>query len=85
MQQPLFIGDKVLIQNQVGRFVTKWEKTGRIVKTHANDQYTVKVASSGCLTLRNGQFLKKAAEHNLYGPVNQKVTVDPQAEYCVSS
>ena len=78
LQQPLFIGDKVLIQNQAGRFATKWEKTGRVVETHANDQYTVKVDGSGRLTLRNRQFLKKAVEHDLYGQVHQRVAADPQ-------
>ena len=76
LQHPLFVGDKVLIQNQAGRFATKWEKTGRIVETHANDQYTIKVDGSGRLTLRNRQFLRKAAEHNLYGNLNQKVAAD---------
>ena len=73
LQQPLFVGDKVLIQNQAGRFATKWEKTGRVVETHANDQYTIKVDGSGRLTLRNRQFLRKAAEHNLYGKPNQGI------------
>ena len=67
LQQPLYIGDKVCIQNQTGRFATKWEKTGRIIETHANDQYTVKVDGSGRMTLRNRQFLRKVSEHTLFG------------------
>ena len=78
LQQPLFVGDKVLIQNQAGRFATKWEKTGRVVETHANDQYTIKVDGSGRLTLHNRQFLRKAAEHNLYGKPNQGIKIYPK-------
>ena len=67
LQDPLNIADKVLIQNQAGRFATKWEKTGTVMEIHPNDQYTVKVDGSGRLTLRNRQFLRKAVSHNFYG------------------
>ena len=55
--QPLSVGDRVYIQNQAGRYATKWDKTGQIVETHQNDQYVVKVDGSGRLTLRNRKFL----------------------------
>ena len=66
LQKPLNIGDKVLIQNQAGRYANKWDKSGSIVEIHPYDQYTVKVDGSGRLTLRNRQFLRKAITHDLF-------------------
>ena len=63
---PLRIGDKVLVQNQAGRFATKWDKTGRVVEIHPHDQYSVKIDGSGRLSLRNRQFLRKMTEHKLF-------------------
>ena len=64
---PLRIGDRVLVQNQTGRFATKWDKTGKVVDIHQHDQYSVKIDGSGRLTLRNRQFLRKMTEHNILG------------------
>ena len=64
---PLRHGDRVLIQNQHGRFSSKWDKSGTIVETHQNDQYTIKVDGSGRLTLRNRKFLRKMTCHDLFG------------------
>ena len=47
-----------MIQNQSGRFPTKWDKSGVVVEIKPNDQYVVKVAGSGRLTLRNRRFLR---------------------------
>ena len=76
--QPLSVGDRVYIQNQAGRYATKWDKTGQIVETHQNDQYVVKVDGSGRLTLRNRKFLKLATHHRLHGEpqVNPSPVVD---------
>ena len=66
---PLRVGDKVYIQNQAGRYATKWDKTGQVIETHQNDQYVVKVDGSGRLTLRNRKFLKLATHHKLHGVI----------------
>ena len=63
---PLRHGDRVLIQNQRGRYPTKWDRSGTIVETKPNDQYTVKVAGSGRLTLRNRRFLRRYESHDLH-------------------
>ena len=53
----LSIGDYVFVQNQHGRFPTKWDKSGVVVQIKDNDQYLIKVAGTGRLTLRNRRFL----------------------------
>ena len=65
---PLQIGDGVIIQNRSGRFPKKWDKSGIIVETKANDQYVVKVAGSGRLTLRNRRFLRCYNLTNKHAP-----------------
>lgn len=62
---PLKPGDCVFIQNQNGRFPKKWDKSGTVVEVRGHDQYVVKVAGSGKLTLRNRRFLRKYEPHNL--------------------
>ena len=49
----LRIGDRVFIQNQAGRNPTRWDRSGVIVAVKDFDQYLVKVAGSGRVTLRN--------------------------------
>ena len=56
---PLRHGDHVLLQNQSGRFPKKWDRSGIVVEIKINDQYVVKVAGTGRLTLRNRRFLRK--------------------------
>ena len=67
---PLRHGDHVFIQNQSGRFPTKWDKSGTVVETKGNDQYVVKVAGTGRITLRNRRFLRRYQEHSLHGKDN---------------
>ena len=50
---PLKVGTQVRIQS--GR---RWSKSGRVVETHPNRQYTVRVDGSGRVTLRNRRFLR---------------------------
>ncbi len=57
-----------MIQNQVGRHPDKWDKSGVVVETKDNDQYVVKVAGSGRLTLRNRRFLRKYEPHYKQAP-----------------
>ena len=56
---PLSVGDCVRIQNQVGPFPNKWDKTGVVVEVRQFDQYVVRVDGSGRVTLRNRKFLRK--------------------------
>ena len=63
---PLKVGDLVRIQNQVGNFPKKWDKTGQVVEVKQHSQYVVKVDGSGRATLRNRRFLR------LYTPVMKK-------------
>ena len=49
----LAIGTKVHIQNQVGNYLRRWERSGTIVETRHNEQYLVKVDGTGRLTLRS--------------------------------
>ena len=56
---PLKVGDTVRIQNQVGNYPKKWDKTGRIVEVRQHNQYVVGVDGSGRVTLRNRQFLRQ--------------------------
>ena len=65
---PLRHGDHVMIQSQHGRFPKKWDKSGIVVETKENDQYTIKVAGTGRLTLRNRRFLRKYDPHYPQGP-----------------
>ena len=60
---PLRVGDYVRIQNQIGPYPLKWDKTGRVIKVRQFDQYVVKVDGSGRVMLRNRKFLRK------YSPV----------------
>ena len=67
LQPPLRHGDRIWVQNQAGRYSTKWDRSGTIVETHPHDQYTVKMDGSGRLSLRNRQFLRKIVSHDLFG------------------
>ena len=67
---PLRHGDPVMLQNQHGRFPKKWDRSGVVVETKDNDQYVVKVAGSGRLTLRNRRFLRKYEAHQLHHDIS---------------
>ena len=82
---PLRHGDHVLIQNQRGRYPKKWDTSGTIVETKPNDQYVVKVAGSGRLTLRNRRFLRSYQKHNLHNPTPTGDTPVPTSTPIVST
>lgn len=58
---PLVIGDHVRIQNQVGPFPNKWDKTGVVVEVRNSTSrpYVIRVDGSGRVTLRNRKFLRQ--------------------------
>jgi len=64
--QPLREGDSVFIQNQApaSRRSKKWDKQGVIIATGEHDQYLVRVAGTGRLTLRNRRFLRRFQEES---------------------
>lgn len=57
--QPLIPGDCCRIQNQKGRFPSRWDKTGTVVQVNEHDQYVMKMCGSNRLTLRNRKYLRK--------------------------
>ena len=57
--EELPVGTPVIIQNQTGRYPTKWDKTGVIVEIKPHSQLVIKVDGSRRLTLRNRRFVKK--------------------------
>ena len=77
----LSCGDHVFIQNQRGRYPTKWDRTGVVMEVKSNDQYVVKVAGTGRLTLRNRRFLRKYdLPHHLQVETVDKVLVPVHSE-----
>ena len=50
---PLTIGYNIFIQNQTGQFPIHWDRSGTAVNVKGHDQYVVKVAGTGTLTLHN--------------------------------
>ena len=67
--KPLSVGDIVLVQNQQGSQPTRWDRTGMVVETLGNRQYSIKMHDSGRLTLRNRRFLRKTQPLN---PANRQ-------------
>jgi len=60
---PLQPGDRVYLQNQVGNFPKKWDRSGTILESRDHDQYVIKVDGTGRLTLRNRRFLRRLVPH----------------------
>ena len=60
---PLLIGDDVMIQNQRGNNLRRWDKMGVVVEVLDHDQYQVRVEGSRKLTLRNRRYLRKYARY----------------------
>ncbi len=66
----LKVGDHVYIQNLVGNYPRRWDRTGIVVEVRQHHQYVVKVDGSGRVTLRNRQHLRK------FVPFTQRPTND---------
>ncbi len=47
------------IQNQTGRYPTKWDKSGVVVEVKQYHQYGVKMDGNGRITIRNRKFLRR--------------------------
>ena len=50
---PLWIGDHIFEQNWLSNAPGKWDCSGVILESKGHDQYVVKIAGTGRLTLRN--------------------------------
>ena len=57
-QRELPVGSVVQVQNQRGKDALRWDKSGMVVESLGNQQYTVKMDGSGRVTLRNRRFLR---------------------------
>ena len=53
------VGAVVQVQNQRGKDPLRWDKSGIVVESLGNQQYTVKMDGSGRVSLRNRKFLRK--------------------------
>ena len=53
---PLVVENYVRIQNQVGPYPTKWEKTDGVVEVRQFEQYVVRSDGSERITLCNCKF-----------------------------
>ena len=56
---PLKVGDHVRIENQTNNYLTKWDRTGRVVKVKQYHQYLIRVDGSGRIKMKNRKFLRK--------------------------
>ena len=72
-KEPLQVGDNILIQNQTGNNLTRWDHSSIVVETRDFDQYLVKYSGSGRLTLCNRQFLRKFELYQLYSNQNSNL------------
>ena len=72
---PLQVGQKVLIQNQAGRYPLRWDKSGTVGEVFPYDQYVIRVDGSNRLTRRNRRFLRAYKPAVSYDPL-PNVTVD---------
>ena len=53
------VGAVVQVQNQKGKDPLRWDRSGVVVESLGNQQYTVKMDGSGRVSLRNRRFLRK--------------------------
>jgi len=54
---PMSVGDHVRLQNQVGNYPKRWDKTGVVIEVrHYQGEH---VDGSGRITIRNHRFLRK--------------------------
>ena len=76
---PLAIGNCVRMQNLVGPYPTKWDRTGIVVEVRQFDQYVVRVDGSGRVTLRNRKHLRQYTPHVARAPLVNSPSVVPLA------
>jgi hypothetical protein len=77
----LSVGDRVLIQNQMGtpKVAKRWDRSGVVLEVEDYDKYKVRVDGSGRLTQRNRQFLRQVTPYQPLQPVHRaQVQTDPE-------
>ena len=72
---PLPLGSVVQVQNQKGKDPLRWDKSGIVVESLGNQQYSVKMDGSGRVTLRNRKFLRKIEPY-----LSRAVSLDPSPQ-----
>ena len=76
--QPLVVGNKVHIQNQFGKYPTKWDKTGVVIEVRQHDQCVVKIDGAGRMITRNSKFLRKYLP---VLPTKPSITINTDIDY----
>ena len=56
-QRVIPIGGALAVQNQTGRFPTRWDKTGVVVEKQGHDKVIVRMDGSRRLIMRNKKFV----------------------------
>ena len=77
--RPLVLGETVFLQNQQGPSPHKWDRSGVVVESLGHDQYRVRVAGSGRLTLRNRRFLRSYTPATPYARQQPAALLTPPA------
>ena len=71
------MGDHVYIQNLVGNYPKRWERTGVVVEVKQFHQYVVRIDGSGRVTLRNRQHLRKFVPFYDKPAVERAINITP--------
>ncbi|CAB4058814.1 unnamed protein product [Lepeophtheirus salmonis] len=72
----LGISTRVLVQNQSGNHLTKWDRSGIVMEVRPHHQYKVKVNGTDRLTLRNCKFLRPFTD-----PLREGLNYVPSISY----
>ena len=67
---PLQVGQHVVLQNQYGPRMRRWDRTGRIVECLGPRQYRIRLDGSGRITIRNRRFLRLTHTQGAPNPPN---------------
>ena len=82
--EPLQSGQRVVIQNQIGNFPRRWDRTGTILEPNGFDQYKVVTDGSRRITLRNRKFLRRIQTPEkkslMIGVPNQETTAPDNSQ-----
>ena len=73
--RPVEVGTSVSIQNQTGRSLTKWDKTGIVIENKPFSKVVVRIDGSRRVTTRNRRFVRvilpPQRQANVRGPNSQ--------------
>lgn len=74
---PLQLGDRVYLQNQVGNHPKQWDRGGTVVECRPFNLYVIKVDGTGQLTVRNRMYLRRFEPHSLNNSVPHSPSYAP--------